>query len=92
MTASAFWAAAKSTGSFVSGKYEITLAQTLKPKTWNTEIQNGINTFSETLSFAVTLTLGGAKTAEIFSPDNSLDSKLLAETLTTDDKLRFSIR
>lgn len=83
------WAGAKSTGSFASGKYELTLAQTLKPKTWNTEIQNGVNTFSETLSFAVTLTLAGA-TAEIFSPDAALDSNLLAEVFTTEDRLSYS--
>jgi hypothetical protein len=84
------WAGAKSTGSFASGKYELTLAVTLKPKTWNTEIQNGINTYSETLSFAVTLTLGSA-TAEIISPANTTDSNLLAEVLMSEDRLRFSL-
>jgi hypothetical protein len=83
------WAAAKSTGSFASGKYEVTLAQTLKPKTWNTEIQKGTNTFSETLSFSVTLTLAGA-TAEISSPGSALDSNLLAEVFTTEDRMRVT--
>ena len=82
------WAAAKSTGSFASGKYEVTLAQTIKPKTWNTEIQNGINTYSETLSFSVTLTLAGS-TAELFSPVDASDSNLLAEVFMSEDKLRF---
>lgn len=85
------WAGAKFTGSFASGKYTITLAQTLKPKTWNTEIQNGTNTFSETLSFALTLTLAGA-TAVIFLPVDASDSNLLAEVSVIEDELRSSIR
>lgn len=84
------WAGAKFVGSFASGKYTITLAKTNKPKNWNTEIQNGINTYSATLSFGVTLTLAGA-TAGIFSSDSTTNSSFLAEVLIPDDKLRFSL-
>ncbi|HEX3102031.1 MAG TPA: hypothetical protein VHQ01_09580 [Pyrinomonadaceae bacterium] len=84
------WAGAKFIGSFASGKYSITLAKTIKPKSWQTEAQNGTNTYSETLSFGVNLTLAGA-VAEIFSPGDPSNSNLWAEVLMPDDKLRPAV-
>ena len=85
------WGAAAFEGSFVSGKYKVSLMMTNKPDEYNTEIQNGKNVFTETLTFMVTLTLAGA-TAEIFSADKNLNSDILAEALMPDDKLRFLAR
>lgn len=85
------WGGAKFAGSFASGKYSITLAKTIKPKNWNTEVKNGTNTYSETLSFGVNLTLAGA-TAEIFSPGDPSNSNLWAEVLMPDDKVYSLVR
>ena len=84
------WAGAKFAGSFASGKYTITLAKPNKPKDLNTEIQNGVNIYSETLSFGLTLTLAGA-TAQLSSTTDLSNSNLWAEVLMPDEKLRSSV-